>query len=359
MTGSPLPLKLLALVAALAVAAGCAHNQHHPLHRDSQPAVTGNPAADPTLPPRLGRPGRLLLQCASPADLNSARWDVHASAQDFDEGRQSFFLKRTDPVGSETLYPLHGHFLDGGSTGVFMVHDGRGAKNGQGDAFLIDQSVNMGVLLFRATGDGARAILDVFAEERENGASGRAKSALDDYFCQQGEAADTPVARHAAQPGHVRMQPNSGATPPSYWFRESDKTLLTCRGTAAADEYRFELLGSKIWPGHLGFLIVHAPGADPPVGYNVHLLAGAGRLLIHAHSYPHRSRAHLLNTMEETETVIGGLLLVETRDGYAGWAGLASSAADPYNMSFSRDATMGDYASLGRTVVPPTPVTCR
>ena len=63
--------------------------------------------------------------------------------------------------------------------------------------------------------------------------------------------------------------------------------------------------------------------------------------------------------MEETETVLGGLLLVKTKDGYAGWAGLASSAADPYNMSFSREATMGDYAALGRAVVPPLPITCK
>jgi hypothetical protein len=104
---------------------------------------------------------------------------------------------------------------------------------------------------------------------------------------------------------------------------------------------------------------VRLPGQDQPVGYNVHLLAGPDRLLIHAHSYPHRSRAHLLDTMEETETVIGGLLLNRTDNGYAGWAGLASSAADPSNISFSRDATLADYTAQGRTVVPPLPVTCR
>ena len=153
--------------------------------------------------------------------------------------------------------------------------------------------------------------------------------------------------------------PNSGAMPPSHWFRESDKTLLTCRGTAAAGEYRFELLGSKIWPGHLGFLLVRVPGKDQPVGYNVHLLAGPGRLLIHAHSYPNRTRERMLDTMEETETVIGGLLLVKTGNGYSGWAGLAGSAADPYNMSFSREASMADYAAYGRTVVPPMQVTCK
>src|SRR2546422_7180704 len=35
----------------------------HPLARDGPPAITGNPAADTTLPPRLGRPGRLLFRC--------------------------------------------------------------------------------------------------------------------------------------------------------------------------------------------------------------------------------------------------------------------------------------------------------
>jgi hypothetical protein len=67
----------------------------------------------------------------------------------------------------------------------------------------------------------------------------------------------------------------------------------------------------------------------------------------------------MLDTMEETETVIGGLLLTKTAGGYEGWVGLSSSSADPYNISFSREATIGDYAALGRTVVPPLPVTCR
>ena len=66
----------------------------------------------------------------------------------------------------------------------------------------------------------------------------------------------------------------------------------------------------------------------------------------------------MLDTMEETETVIGGLLLVKTESGYAGWAGLAGSAADPYNISFSTNATLGDYAAMGRAIVPPMPVTC-
>ena len=360
----------MALAVAIAAVAGCAHDLRHPLHRDSEPVIIGNPAADATLPPRLGRPGRLLLRCALPADRDSARWDVYTSAQDFDEGRQSFFLKRTDSAGSETLYPLHGHFLEGGASGIFMVHDGKGIRQGSGEAFLIDQSVNMGVLFFWTTSQRVRAVLDVFAEEKAGDAAGEVGATFVEYSCSWGEDA----LRRAPRAEHVRMQPNSGATPPSHWFRESDKSLLTCSGQAAGGEYRFELLGSKIWPGHLGFLVVHASGKDQPVGYNVHLLewegappkaplprplAGPGRLLIHAHSYPHRTRGRTLDTMEETETVIGGLLLVRTESGYAGWAGLAGSAADPYNMSFSREATLGDYAALGRIVVPPVPVTCR
>jgi hypothetical protein len=348
-------LELLALAAALVAAAGCSHDQPHALHPDGQPAVTGNPAADPTLPSRLGRPGRLLLRCGIQADRGSVRWDVHASTQDFDEGKQSFFLTRADPSGGETLYPLHGHFLDGGASGVFMVHDGKGARQGSEESFLIDQSVNMGVLFFRATSAGARAILDVFAEEKAGERDGTVGATLVEYSCRWGAGA----LRLPPRAEHVRMQPNSGATPPSHWLRESDKTLLTCSGKVAEGEYRFELLGSKLWPGHLGFLVVRAPGKDQPVGYNVHLLAGPGRLLIHAHSYPHRSRERLLDTMEETETVIGGLLLVKTESGYAGWAGLAGATADPYNISFSREATMADYAAHGRTIVPPMQVTCR
>ncbi len=349
-----LPLKLL-LAAAITVTAGCAPDQRHPFHRESAPAITGNPATDPTLPPRLGRPGRLLLQCDAQADLGSVRWDVYASAQDFDEGRQSFFLKRTDPAGGENLYPLHGHFLSGGQSGIFMVHDGKGVRQEQGDTFRIDQSVNMGVLFFRATGDGVRATLDVFAEEKIGETSGAAGPILAERACRWG----TSVSRLPSRAEHVRMQPNSGATPPSHWLRESDKTLLTCSGKAAEGAYRFELLGSKIWPGHLGFLVVRAPGEDTLVGYNVHLLAGPAWLLIHAHSYPHRTRARALDTMEETETVIGGLLLVKTGSGYTGWAGLAGSAADPYNISFSQEATVADYAATGHAIAPPLEVTCR
>lgn len=338
------------VAAALVAATGCSSDQRHPLHLDSQPAVTGNPAADPTLPPRFGRPGRLLFRCAEQADRGSAGWDVYASAQAFEEGRQSFFLKRTDSTGKEMLYPLHGHFLNGGSSGVFMIHDGKGAR--RGDAFLIDQSVNMGVLFLLLTHDGIGAVIDVFAEERASEPRGVINT---EYACQW----DKGILVLPPQADHIRKQPNSGATPPSHWFRESDKTLLTCGGKAAEGEYRFELLGSKIWPGHLGFLVVRTPGTDSPVGYNVHLLAGGERLLIHAHSYPHRTRARMLDTMEETETVIGGLLLTKTAGGYEGWVGLSSSSADPYNISFSLDATMADYAAHGRAVVPPLQVTCQ
>src|SRR5207244_3536525 len=83
-------------------------------------------------------------------------------------------------------------------------------------------------------------------------------------------------------------------------------TVLACLGSSTGGTYRFELRGSKIWPGHLGFLVVQTPGMDQPVGYNVHMLEGPGRLLIHAHSFPHRTRTMMLDTLEETETVIGG-----------------------------------------------------
>jgi hypothetical protein len=341
-----------ALAAALMAAAGCAHGQHHPLHQNGEPAITGNPAADLTLPPRFGRPGRLLLRCAAPADRGSASWEMYASAQDFDEGKQTFYLKRTEPDGREILYPLHGHFLNGSLSGIFMVHDGKGTK--QGETFLIDQSVNMGVLFFHTTNEGIRAALEVFAEENVSATMPAAGKPLAEMSCRMGEGANRLTTRAE----HVRTMPNSGATPPSHWFRESDRTILTCTAPTPAGNYRFELLGSTIWPGHLGFLVLRAPGHEP-VGYNVHLLKGPGRLLIHAHSYPHRTRARPFDTMEETETVIGGLLLVKTENGYEGWVGLAGSSADPYNISFSHEATLGDYAAMGRVVVPPLPVTCR
>ncbi len=341
----------------VSVAPTMAATADHALHPGGAPAITGNPAADPTLPPRSGRPGRLLLRCSAANDHGRGAAEVFASAIDFDEGRQSFFLKRTDPSGREALYPLHGHFLDGGASGIFMVHDGRGTRHGE--TFRIDQSVNMGLVLLREASGGIRAILDVIAEESVNGSAEGGSADLVEYACRWAEEAAVLPSRLSAQAEHMRMVPNSGATPPSQWYRESDSTVLTCAATLPAGEYHLELRGAKIWPGHLGFLVVRAPGSEPPVGYNVHLLSSAGRLLIHAHSYPHRSRDQPMDTMKETETVIGGLLLVKTETGYAGWVGLVSSAADPYNISFSRDATMADYGAQGRTVVPPTPVTCQ
>jgi hypothetical protein len=349
LTGVTAVLAWLAWAPTIASAA----DHPHPLARDGPPAITGNPAADTTVPLRLGRPGRLLLGCSTRTARGSETAEVYASALDFDDGRQSFFLKRQDSAGNESLYPLHGHFLDGGRSGIFMVHDGKGVKDG--DAYRIDQSVNMGVLFLRTADSGLRAILEVFAEEKVGDPRAGAGSRLTSYSCRWADGARRLSAPQAA---HVRAQTNSGATPPSHWFRESDRVLLACRAESPTGEYRLELRGSKIWPGHLGFLVVRVPGMDQPVGYNVHMLEGPGRLLIHAHSFPHRTKASMLDTLEETETVIGGLLLVPAETGYTGWVGLAASAADPYNISFSRDATIGDYAAQGRIVVPPLPVTC-
>ena len=344
-------IALAGLLWAATIAAAADHL--NPLTHGGPPAVTGNPAADTTLPPRLGRPGQLLFGCSTRNARAPEAAEVYASALDFDEGRQSFFLKRLDSAGKESLYPLHGHFLDGGRSGIFMVHDGKGVKDG--DAYRIDQSVNMGVLFLRTADSGLRATLDVFAEENGGRPAERAGQPLAEYSCRWAEEGH----RLSSQREHVRAQPNSGAKPPSHWYRESDKTLLTCRAESPAGEYQLELRGSKIWPGHLGFLVVRVPGMDRPVGYNVHMLEGPGRLLIHAHSFPHRTKASMLDTLEETETVIGGLLLVPSEAGYTGWIGLAGASADPYNISFSRDATVGDYAAQGRIVVPPLPVTCR
>ena len=38
---------------------------------------------------------------------------------------------------------------------------------------------------------------------------------------------------------------------------------------------------------------------------------------------------------------------------------LLAAPADPYNISFPRETTIGDYVALGRAVVPPLPVTCK
>lgn len=315
-------------------------------HHSTSPAIKGNPAFDPTAPPRAAAPGRLLLRCIRPGDSRGV--EIYASAKDFDDGKQMFYLKRWDQAKPPTLYPLHGDFLDSGKAGVFMIHDGKGV--GQSPSITIDQTVNMGLLFLRTTPNGFRAVLNVYAEE--DGAPVEHKE-LDDYSCES----KTDAGSAAFNKNHVRSTPNTGAHPPSHWYRESTMTILSCTAFATDGEYHIELLGSSMWPAHLAFLLVRASGAEP-VGYNVHMLEGPGRLLIHAHSYPHRSRVRMMDTMEETETVIGGLLLRKTESGYAGWIGLVSSGADPYNTSFSRDATMADYAALGHAVVPPLPVTC-
>src|SRR5438132_1553523 len=182
----------MAALVALAWGAACSApaDHHHPFAQDGPPAITGNPAADPTLPPRLGRPG------------------------------------------------------------VFMVHDGKGVKDG--DAYRIDQSVNMGVLFLRTAGSGLRAILDVFAEENGGVPGEGAGRPLGEYSCRWTEEG----RRLSSQREHVRAQPNSGATPPSHWYRESDRTVLACLGSSTDGTYRFELRGSKSWPGHVGFLVV-------------------------------------------------------------------------------------------------------
>ena len=316
------------------------------LHHPRPPAVKGNPSSDPAAPPRIAEPGRLLLSCSGRGDLQQV--EMYTSARNFDEGKQSFYL-RLNQAGEELFYPLHGHFLDGGASGIFMVHDGKGMR--QQEILQIDQTVNMGLLFIQTTTDGLQAVLNVYAE---NESSPAALKDFEQFRCRWGvEARSLSLGKD-----HVRTEPNSGARPPSHWFQESDTQLLACTAIGPTGTYRIEVLGSTIWPGHLGFLVVKAPGNEP-VGYNVHLLEGPGRLLLHAHSYPHRTRIRKLDTMEETETVIGGLLLSKTENGYTGWIGLVSSAADPMNTSFSRDATVADYASLGHAVIPPLPVTCR
>lgn len=315
-------------------------------HHARPPAVKGNPAADPTAPPRIAEPGRLLLSCISPKEPRPV--EIFASARDFGEGKQSFYLRRWNQAEAEIIYPLHGHFLDGGAAGIFMVHDGKGMR--QQAIVRIDQTVNMGLLFLWRTAYGLRAAVNVYAENDSTPAS---ESDFEVHTCRWGEEARLSIGKD-----HVRATPNSGARPPSHWYRESDTKLLACTAIGPAGEYEIEVLGSTIWPGHLAFLVVRAPG-DDPVGYNVHLLEGPGRLLIHAHSYPHRTRLQMLDSMQETETVIGGLLLRKAGDGYAGWIGLVSSAADPMNTSFSRDSALADYASLGHAVIPPLPVSCR
>ena len=338
---------LLSVLLAVAAYAAEKPTRENDLHHASPPAVKGNPAVDPAAPPRIAELGRLLLSCMGPGESQPV--EMYASARNFDEGKQSFYLRRWNQAGEDLFYPLHGHFLDGGASGIFMIHDGKGMRH---EGLLhIDQTVNMGLLFIQTRTEGLQAVLNVYAES-ENSPS--TVSDFEQLRCRWGQQA----RNLSLGKDHVRVEPNSGARPPSHWFQESNTKLLTCTAVGATGPYRVEVLGSTIWPRHLGFLVVHNAGSEP-VGYNVHLLEGPGRLLLHAHSYSHRTRTRMLDTMEETETVIGGLLLNKTENGYTGWIGLVSSAADPMNTSFSRDATVADYASLGHAVIPPLPVICR
>jgi hypothetical protein len=232
-----------------------------------------------------------------------------------------------------------------------MIHDGKGIKRpGELDEFDIDQTVNMGLVLLHRGGNGQSAVLELMAEEHKDDQKGKD---LGEYTCETGELSreqPTPTPR-------VRTVRNGEATTPSYWYREADITRLTCLAPSSRG-YQIQLLTSTKWPGHLGFLVVQAPGASE-VGYNVHLLEDSERLLVHIHSAKHQTRAERLDTMTEAETAVGGLVLTKTRHGYEGWVGIAASTADPFNTGFSRDATFADYASLGHAVVPPMPITCR
>src|SRR3989475_9677895 len=104
LTGGTIALAGLAWAATIAVAA----DHPNPLTHDGPPAVTGNPAADTTLPPRLGRPGRLLLGCSTRTARGPEKAEVYASARHFDEGRQSCVFRRVDSAGSESLCRRHG-----------------------------------------------------------------------------------------------------------------------------------------------------------------------------------------------------------------------------------------------------------
>src|SRR2546427_9721405 len=52
---------LVALAWGTACSSPCDHQ--HPFAQDGPPAITGNPAADPTLPPRLSNPDLMLHGC--------------------------------------------------------------------------------------------------------------------------------------------------------------------------------------------------------------------------------------------------------------------------------------------------------
>src|SRR3989449_1765892 len=173
----------MAALVALAWGTACSSpgDHPHPFAQDGPPAITGTPAADPTLSTRLGRPGRLLLGCSTKTARDPETAELYASALDFDEGRQSFFLKRLDSAGRESFYPLHGHFLDGGRSGIFMVHGGKGGKDG--DAYRIDPSGHIGGLFLHTADGGLRAILDVFAGENVGKLGEGAGRPLGEYSC--------------------------------------------------------------------------------------------------------------------------------------------------------------------------------
>src|SRR2546427_9850402 len=120
----------MAALVALVWGTACSSpgDHHRPFAQDGPPAITGNPAADPTLPPRLGRPGRLLLGCSTKTARGPETVELYASALDFDEGRQSFFLKRLDSAGRASPYPLHRDFLDRGRPGHFLGLHGQGLQ---------------------------------------------------------------------------------------------------------------------------------------------------------------------------------------------------------------------------------------
>src|SRR2546427_6524403 len=113
----------MAALVALVWGTACSSpgDHHRPFAQDGPPAITGNPAADPTLPPRLGRPGRLLLGCSTKTARGPETVELYASALDFDEGRQSFFLKRLDSAGRRSLYPPPGPFPERRPSGPFLV----------------------------------------------------------------------------------------------------------------------------------------------------------------------------------------------------------------------------------------------
>src|SRR5437667_12127374 len=93
----------IALLVLTWAAIAAAADQPHPFLQDSPPAIIGNPAADTTLPPRLGRPGHLLLACSTRIAREPEKAEVYASAADFDEGGERLCLKRIAQAGRGVL----------------------------------------------------------------------------------------------------------------------------------------------------------------------------------------------------------------------------------------------------------------